>query len=280
MLYARFPMEGTVSGHHKSPHRGSSVEFAEYRNYVPGDDLRRLDWRVYAKTDRFFIKEFEAETNLRCHLVLDCSGSMDFAGTGERKLDYARRLISTLAYVTIRQGDAAGFNSSAVKSPAEVPAKRTPSHLQTLFRSILDCTASGETRLVDTLHRIAENVRRRALILIFSDCFCDEPELLSALQHLRFQNHDAVVFQLIDPTELEFKFERPMRFNDLESSFHLVTEPSLIRDEYLKHLHAHLDRISRGCREFNVDYHRVLTDQPAEQVLADFLIERAGRVAR
>ena len=280
MLSTRFAMEGSIAGHHKSPHRGSSVEFAEYRNYVPGDDLRRLDWRVYAKTDRFYIKEFEAETNLRCHLVLDCSGSMDFSGDGERKLDYAQRLISTLAYMVIRQGDAAGLNCASEDHPTDVPSKRTPSHLQTIFRTQLESKAAGQTTLVETLHRLAENIRKRAVVMIFSDFFCDEAELLSALQHLRFQHHDVVVFQLLDPMEIEFKFERPMRFNDLESSSHLITEPSLVREEYLKQINAHLDRISRGCREFNIDYHRVLTTVSYEKILADFLVERAGRAAR
>ena len=274
-LMARFPMEGTVSGHHKSPHRGSSVEFAEYRNYVPGDDIRRLDWRVFGRTDRFYMKEFEAETNLRCYLVLDCSASMGFAGKHVRKIDLAKRLIASLAYLTVHQGDAASLICVGEKAVHEIPPRRNPAHLQTILEILEQAEPRGETGLVSVLHELAEKVRRRALIIVFSDFFCDPEPLMSCFQHLRFQKHDLAVFHLLDRMELEFKFDRPVRFVDLESSFSLVTEPAMIREEYLRQINSFLERLRAGCHEFKADYRQAVTDQDYEKLLADFLVERA-----
>jgi uncharacterized protein (DUF58 family) len=278
-LMARSPMEGSVSGLHKSPHRGSSVEFAEYRNYVPGDDIRRLDWRVFARTDRFFLKEYEAETNLRCYFVLDTSGSMKFGQAPGGKLSYAKRLIATLAYITAQQGDASGLICAMAKSAPEIPPRRNPAHLKILFDALDKAEARGETGLVAALHDLAERVRRRALVVVVSDFFCDLEPLLNCFQHLRFQKHDLAIFQLLDRAELDFQFDRPVRFVDLESSMSVVTEPSSIRDEYLRQLHLFLERLRGGCNEFGVDYRRVVTDQDYERVLADFLVERAHLAA-
>lgn len=274
-LLARGAMEGTVAGHHKSPHRGSSVEFAEYRNYVPGDDLRRLDWRVFARTDRFYMKEFEAETNLRCYFVVDCSGSMKFGGGQTTKLDYARKLAATLSYIAVHQGDAAGLLCSGQKAVAEIPPRRNPAHLQLILETLEKSEPRGPTGLIDVLHDLAEKVRRRAMVIVLSDFFCDLAPLLHCFQHLRFQKHDLVLFHLLDRTEVEFPFDRPVRFVDLESSTSIITEPSSVRDEYLRQLQIFLDQLKAGCHEFGADYRRVITDQSYEQVLADFMVERA-----
>ena len=278
-LVARFPMVGSVSGQHKSPHRGSSVEFAEYREYVPGDDLRRLDWRVFARSDRFYIKEFEADTNLRCHLVVDCSASMNFVGEHANRLEYAKRLAAALAYITIQQGDAAGVKCVGGAKSIDLPARRNPAHFQLILDSLEAAKPKGETKLPSVLHELAEKVRRRALVIVISDFFCDIDELLSCFQHLRFQKHDLAVFQLLDPVELDFQFDRPVRFNDLESSFSLVTEPAMIREQYLTELHKFLNRLREGCHEFGADYRRVTLDQPLEKTLSDFLLERARTTA-
>src|SRR4051812_22374764 len=180
-LMARLPMEGTISGHHRSPHRGSSVEFAEYRNYVPGDDIRRLDWRVFGRTDRFYLKEFEAETNLRCYLVLDCSGSMRFGLKHGTKLDFARKILATLAYLVIHQGDAAGLLCAGEESTLEIPPRRTPTHLQLITDTAVKVEARGATKLVPALHDLAEKIRPRGLIVVLSDLFHDPEEMLGAL---------------------------------------------------------------------------------------------------
>ena len=278
-LLTQFSMEGTISGQHKSPHRGSSVEFAEYRNYVPGDDIRRLDWRVFGRTDRFYLKEFEAETNLRCYLVLDCSGSMGFAGEGARKFDLARKLAATLAWLVIHQGDAAGLLCVGDKTIAEVPPRRNPAHLQLILRTLEEAKPAGETALVSGLHEFAEKIRPRSVVLVFSDFFCDLEPLLSSLQHLRFRKHDLALFHLLDRMEVDFNFDRPIRFLDLESSFSLVTEPSVVKQEYLRQLQLFLDRLRAGCHEFKADYRRAITDENYESLLSNFLIERARYAA-
>jgi uncharacterized protein (DUF58 family) len=278
-LLSRSPMEGAVSGLHKSPHRGSSVEFAEYRNYVPGDDIRRLDWRVFARTDRFFMREYEADTNLRCYFVLDASGSMKFGAAPGGKLAYAKRLIATLAYLTAHQGDAVGLICAGSKTHSEIPPRRNPAHLKLIFEMLEKTHARGETGLIGALHDLAERVRRRALVVVVSDFFCDLEPLLNGFQHLRFQKHDLALFQLLDRAELQFQFDRPVRFVDLESSLSIVTEPASVRDEYLRQFRLFLEQLRAGCNECGADYRQVVTDQDYERVLADFLVERAHLAA-
>lgn len=274
-LSARFPMEGTVSGHHKSPHRGSSVEFAEYRNYVPGDDIRRLDWRVFGRTDRFYLKEFEAETNLRCYFVLDCSGSMGFSKAGQSKLEYAKKIIATLAYLTLHEGDAIGLICVGEKALIEIPPRRNPAHLKLILDTIQNAKPHGETGLVAVMHDLAEKIRRRAVVIVLSDFFCEPAPLMSCFQHLRFQKHDLALFHLLDRAEVMFQFDRPMRFVDMENNFSLVTEPAGIRDEYLRQLNLFLEQMRAGAHEFGVEYRRVITDENYEKALGSFLVERA-----
>jgi uncharacterized protein (DUF58 family) len=246
---------------------------------VPGDDIRRLDWRVFARTDRFFLKEFEAETNLRCYLVLDCSGSMRYGKSGATKLDYACRMAATLGYLAAHQGDAVGLVCAGKKTFFDIPARRNPAHLKVILDTMAKAAPRGETGLLAALHDLAEKVKRRALVVVFSDFFCDLAPLLDCFQHLRFQKHDLALFQLLDRTELDFKFDRPTRLVDLESSFNLVTEPAAIRDEYLRQIWLFLDALREGCHEFAADYRQVVTDQPYEKALADFLVARARLAA-
>lgn len=270
----RRPVSGTMSGQHRSPHRGSSVEFAEYRKYAPGDDIRRLDWRVLARSDRFYMKEFEAETNLRCHVILDCSGSMAYSSGGISKFDRARQLAATLLYLVVQQADAAGLVRVRGKGLDELPAKRNPAHVRTLLDHIQGAAAEGETDLVGAIHEVAEKIRERAVVVILSDCFCPVAPLLEALRHLDFRKHDVAVFQVVDPAELTFPFERPTRFADLESTAHLTTEPSLIRSDYLSAFSRHVETLRDGCAQFHADFIQVRTDQDLEEVLAGFLSER------
>ncbi len=274
-LCARVPMQGNMSGQHKSLHRGSSVEFAEYRKYAPGDDIRRLDWRVYARSDRFYIKEFEADTNLRCYLVLDCSASMGFEAQHGSKFDFARRLVAWLAYLVAHQGDAVGLHCFAEDVVRDIPPRRNASHLKNIFDALGEIKPKGQTQLVPTLHTLAEKIRQRALVIVFSDFFSEVAPLLDCFQHLRFRHHDLAVFHLLDRSELDFNFDRPIRFVDMESPFSLVTEPTLVRNQYKSELTQHLDRMKSGCHEFKGDYRRVVTDESPEKILADFLLERS-----
>lgn len=273
-IHARLAMEGNMTGLHKSPHRGSSVEFAEYRKYVPGDDIRHLDWRVYARTDRFYMKEFEADTNLRCYLVLDSSGSMGFAMRQEDKFSYARRMIATLAHLLIQQGDSVGFLCFNDETVRDIPPRRNPAHLKNILDALAEITPRGPTAVVRILHHLAEKIRRRALVIVFSDFFAEVEPLLDCFQHLCFRKHDLALFHLLDRAETDFQFDRPMRFMDMERSHQLIAEPSMIRSQYLQELDRYLERMQSGCREFNADYRRVITDENYEKVLADFIVER------
>jgi uncharacterized protein (DUF58 family) len=273
-LFARRPMQGTVSGRHPSPHRGSSVEFAEYRKYVAGDDLRRLDWRAYGRSDRFYVKEFEADTNLRCCFVLDTSGSMDFGSRGLSKIEFARRLAATLGYIALEQGDAVGLSCVAGGIVRNIPPRRNPAHLMALFDVLEETRPRGETRLVPILHELAETIRQRALIVILSDLFVDAEELRPCFQHLRFRRHDVAVFHLLDPQELGFDFRRPMRFLDMEGGPAIFAEPNEIAERYHRALGGYLAALQQVVLESAVDYHRVSIDADYEQTLIRFLVGR------
>jgi uncharacterized protein (DUF58 family) len=273
-FFSRKPMQGNVSGRHPSPHRGSSVEFAEYRKYVPGDDLRRLDWRAYGRSDRFYIKEFEADTNLRCCLVVDTSGSMDFGSKGVTKLEYARRLAGALGYLAVLQGDAIGLSCVANGIVRNVPPRRNPAHLTTVFDVLENAKPQHDTQLADVLHELAETIRQRALIIIISDLFV-EPELLrSCMQHLHFRKHDVAAMHLLDQQELDFNFRRPMRFIDMEGGPAIFAEPNEIAERYLHVLREYLIQIKQVMLESSVDYHRITIDEDYEKVLMRFLIGR------
>lgn len=274
-LVARRPMLGNVSGKHASPHRGSSIEFAEYRKYVPGDDLRRLDWRAYGRTDRFYVKEFEADTNLRCCFVLDTSGSMGFGTTGITKLEYARRIAATLGYLASQQGDAVGLACVAKGIVQQVPPRRNPAHLRIVFDLLEQAKPEGETQLATVLHELAETIQQRALIVIVSDLFL-EPEILgNCFQHLRFRKHDVAVFHLLDPLELDFTFRRPMRFLDMEGGPSIFAEPNDIADRYKRALNEYLAGLKQVVLESAIDYQRATLDEDYEKVLIRFLMSRA-----
>jgi len=274
-LHARRPMLGTVSGRHPSPHRGSSVEFAEYRKYVPGDDLRRLDWRAYGRSDRFFVKEFEADTNLRLCLVLDTSGSMDFGSAGVTKIDFARKIAGTLGYLAAQQGDAVGLACVAGGVVRNIPPRRNPAHLMSVFDVLEQARPQGETGLTSVLHELSETVRQRALVVILSDLFVPLEDLRSCFQHLRFRKHDVAAFHLLDPLELSFRFQRPMRFLDMEGGPAVFAEPSEIAGRYHKALGAYLDGLRDIVLESGVDYHRASVGENYEKSLVGFLIGRA-----
>jgi len=274
-LMARKPMQGSVSGRHASPFRGSSVEFAEYRKYVQGDDLRRLDWRAYGRSDKYFIKEFEADTNLRLCLVLDTSGSMDFGTSGVTKIEYARRIAGTLGQMALQQGDAVGLSCIAKGLIRNIPPKRNPAHLMSIFDILEETKPQGESQIVPVLHELSETIRQRALIVVISDLFVDPEELRGAFEHLRFRHHDLAVFHLLDPRELKFDFRRPMRFLDMEGGPSIFAEPSEIADRYHKALQIYLDRITEVVRGSAVDYHRISIDEDYEQALIRFLVGRA-----
>lgn len=276
-VQARSPMLGTISGLHRSATRGSSVEFAEYRKYVPGDDIKHLDWRVFARTDRFYMKEFEAETNLRCYLVVDASASMGFAHNDGTRLDYAKSIAATLAQLLVKQNDSVGLLCFNERNLIDIPARHSPVHLRSIYDTLEALEPEGETDLPAVLHGLAERIQPRSLVVLVSDLLAEPEPLVSCFQHLRFRKHDVAVFHLIDQQEMEFDFARPVRFVDMESSLDLIADPAVIQASYHAALNKHLDMLRDTCREFGIDYHAVLTSKSYEEVLAAFLLARLGR---
>ena len=275
-LHARHAMLGNVSGKHRSPVRGSSLEFAQYRKYVPGDDTRRLDWRTWGRSDRFYIKEFEADTNLRLCLLIDTSGSMGFGPKGNTRLDYARKLAGTLGYVAAQQGDGVGLWSLAEKA-VEIPAKRGATHLGLVLDQMAGLEPTGSTTLLTSLHDAAEKIRQRALVIILSDFFVPPAELKSAIQHLRFRKHDVAAFHLLDQRELDFDFDRPARFIDMEGGEAILADPSLIARNYREAVRVYLAEMDELVRTTAMDYHRVKMDERYDDVLARFLLGRTPK---
>jgi len=280
-LNARQAMLGSVSGRHRSPVRGSSLEFAEYREYVPGDDTRRLDWRTWGRTNRYYIKEYEADTNLRLCLIIDTSGSMGFGEEGTTRLDYARKMSGTLAYLAAHQGDAIGiFPAGKEGLHHEIPPRRGAVHLGVAMDRIGSLEAKGETDLVASIHEAAEKIPKRALVVIISDLFFHPGPLKAALQHLRFRKHDVTMFHLLDRAEIEFEFDRPTKFVDLEGGAPLLVDPTLIGKKYREAVASYLETVSQICSQTGTDYHRVITDQPYDQTLAKFLLGRNPRTKK
>ena len=276
---ARTPMIGSVSGRHRSPTRGSSLEFSEYRKYVPGDDTRRLDWRAWGRSDRYYIKEYEADTNLRLCFVVDVSGSMNFGIDGSQlpnmtKLDYARRLAGTLAYLAAGQGDAVGLYCAGSDFRREIRPKRSAAHLRFVLDELGGMQADGETGLPEALHQVAEKVAQRALVVIISDLFMDPETLRSCFQHLRYRKHDVAVFHLLEQSEIEFEFDRPVRFVDLEGAAPLLVDPTTIARQYRSAVQAYLAAMQDVVRDSAVDYHRVSIEEHYAEVLARFLLAR------
>jgi uncharacterized protein (DUF58 family) len=284
-LNARHAMLGSVSGRHRSPIRGSALEFAQYRKYVPGDDTRRLDWRTWGRTDRYYIKEFEADTNLRLCFIVDTSGSMGYGEEGKTRLDYAKSIVGTLAYLASQQGDAVGLyagskNDTDTSFSREIPPKRGPRHLGVMLDQVALLEASGETGLVEAIHQAAEKITQRALIVIVSDLLFDVTPLQEAFQHLKFRKHDIVAFHLLDREEIEFDFDRPTRFLDLEGGPSLLADPALIRRRYQDAVKGYLDQVNQIVNQSVIDYHRTFLDESYEQALARFLVGRNPKTAR
>jgi uncharacterized protein (DUF58 family) len=279
-LHARFPMLGNVSGRHRSPVRGSSIEFAAYREYQPGDDIRRLDWRVHGRSDRYFVKEFEADTNLRMCLVVDTSGSMGYRAGDLTKLDYARRLAGTLAYLAVQQGDAVGLYRAGEAFSLELPPKRGAAHLGTVLDQLAEMKSGGPTGLASALHEAAERVPRRALFVIISDLFVQPVELRDCFQHLRFRRHDVSVFHLLDKVEIEFEFDRPIRFVDLEGGPAILSDPTLMAREYRQAVRTYFAQLRELTRDASIDYRRVDMREAYDDVLAKFLLARTPKRSR
>ncbi len=278
-LRAQHIVEGYISGVHRSPFHGYSIEFAEHREYAPGDDLRYVDWKVFGKTDKYYVKQYEEETNLIAYLLLDTSESMAYRGpqASLSKLEYAKCLAASLAYLILQQQDSAGLATFAGQIHSLVRPSGNPSHLKQLLHVLEQATGAGKTATGPIFHDLAERLNKRGMVIVFSDLF-DRPEsLLAGLKHLRHRRHEVMVFQLLDPAELEFPFRQMTRFKGLEQLDDVLTDPQALREAYLNELQAFLKRVKVGCREQRVDYTLVRTDQPIDMVLTSVLAPRMSQ---
>jgi uncharacterized protein (DUF58 family) len=279
-LLARLTVEGVMTGLHKSPFKGFSVEFAEHRQYGPGDEIRHIDWRAFGKSDRYFVKEYEEETNLKAYLVLDASGSMGYAGSkaSASKLEHARGLAASLAYLMIGQRDAVGLVAFDTEVRTMIPPRSAPGHFSVLCRAMEATAVGGEMPLSGVLHGLADRIKRRGLIVVLSDGFDRPDELLKSLRHLRHRRHEVLFFQTVAPEEEDFPFSRPAKFRDLERpSRDLRINPAAFRAAYLERFQAHGRAIREGLLGMNADYHKVSTSESHERTLLDYLSARAAR---
>jgi len=278
-LRARVVVEGFYAGIHRSPYHGFSVEFSEYRAYTPGDDPRYLDWKLFARSDRYSIKRFEDETNLLCYLLVDMSRSMSFGSQPYSKSDYARTLAASLAYFLFTQRDAVGLLTFADDVADYLPPRHRSGHLRRLYGMLDRDTAGRSTDLSRPLERIAESVRKRGLVVLISDLLAPVAEFRTRLGYLRSRGHDVLVLQVRDPAEVEFTFTAPLMFHDLESGQRIYIDPAAARADYQRRFNEHAAELRQACSDLGVDFARLTTDQPLERALFDLLNvrERRGR---
>ena len=281
-VLAKGVVEGFCSGLHRSPHKGFSVEFKEHRSYVPGDDIRTIDWKLFGKTDRLYIREYEEETNLRCTILLDSSGSMKYSGSrsnGSTKHDYAVRTAACLAYLMLQQQDSVGLVTFDKKVRRYIPPRARPNHLQIIINELKAQKPEFETELGDVFHEMVVKMHRRGLLIIISDLFGDVDRLMKSLAQFRHANHEIMIFQIWDPDELDFPFRQWTQFASLESAAnrHLV-DPAQIRRAYLEKLAQYRDQLTKGCHRHRISLVPMTTDQPHADSLAAYLaLRRKGR---
>jgi len=274
-VVARSAVEGFISGLHRSPHHGFSVEFSEHRPYTPGDELRYLDWVAYAKTDRFYIKQFEQETNLRCYILLDCSGSMNYSsGRGLTKLEYGCFLAATLGYLMTRQQDVVGLVAFDHEIRLHMPPAGSPAHVNEMCRRLEHLQTGRVTHLAKPLHDLAEMIKRRGLIIVISDLYDEENEVIKALRHFRHKKHGVIIFHVLDAAELEFPFTKLTQFLDLETGEKYQVEPRAVREAYLTELRAFIDRYKKACSDSDTEYVLTDTSVPYDFLLRSYLARR------
>lgn len=275
-LRARHVVEGFLSGMHRSPYFGQSIEFRQHRQYTYGDDLRYVDWKVWAKQDRFYVKQFEEDTNLRCTLLCDVSGSMRYGRGAMNKHEYGCTVAVSLAYLLLRQQDAVGCVAFDDAVRTTVPLRTKRNHLDSIVQALELSEPRQKTDLYPILRSVAENYPRRGLMVLVSDLLVDRPNLFRGLKLLRSRGHDVMVFHILDDDELDFPFNGPTRFEGLEQAEQLRCNPRALREGYLAAFGAYLDEVRRGCSSQNVDYALLRTSEPLDAALAAYLSNRLG----
>ena len=277
-LKARTVVEGFLSGLHRSPFKGFSVEFAEYRQYLPGDDLSTIDWKIYARSDRHYVKKFQEETNLECHVLLDVSKSMAYKGAAPMsKLEYASVLAASLAFLMHRQRDATGLIAFDDRITFRLPAGARGGHLHALLLALERMAAGSQSNVARPLQQLAEALVKRSLVVLISDLLDDPEPVIKGLRHLKFRGADVIVFQVLDPNELTFPFRGASRFRDLESAEEVLAEPSSVRTAYLRELAGLTLRFDRELRGAGIDYVQLDSSKPLDFALLAYLATRERR---
>ena len=275
-MKAKMVVEGYIIGQHRSPYHGFSVEFAEHRSYEPGDEVRHIDWKLYGKTNRLYVKRYEEETNLRAHLILDTSKSMAYTSGGVSKLEYGSYLLAALSYLMISQQDAAGVVLFDESIRSFVPPKSTPSHLNTLL-NVLDVKSPGvDTKIEPVLHEMAERIKKRGLVIIISDLFDEPNNIMNGLKHFRHSKQEVILFHVLDRNELEFDFNTRTRtkFIDMESGEEITTDPWHVQNDYKNLIKGLQDYYKSECRLNLIDYVPLFTDDSLDKGLSEYFNKR------
>lgn len=274
-LVARLVVEGFITGLHKSPYHGFSVEFAEHRQYMPGDEIKQIDWKIFGRTDRYYIKQFEEETNLKAYIILDASKSMAFASENRMsKLNYGSYIAAALAQLMVQQRDAVGFTIYDERVRLYMPPHATKSYLKEILHQLVQLKASNKTSTANSLHTIAERIKRRGLVIIISDFFDNPLEVMSALRHFRHKKNEVIVMQILDPLERSFAFGKDAVFKDLETNEEMTTRPWHIQKAYQEEMKKFLESYKKECREHNIDYVLLDTATPFDKALFEYLHKR------
>ena len=274
-LIARLVVEGYITGLHKSPYHGFSAEFAEHRQYMAGDSLKYVDWKVYGKTDRMYVKRFEDETNLTLHIILDVSGSMGFKGSGVMtKLRYGSILAASLAYLMIRQRDSVGLATFSDSLKSYVPPRSVHSQVTEIMKVLSSAESSGITITGEILNTLADRISARGLVILISDLVVEPDKLIHGIKHFRHNGHEVLIFHILDPMEINFDYKNETRFNDMETGRRLTTHPLHIRETYLSLLNEHFSSIVHALHDMSVDYARFTTDIPFDRALSEYLAKR------
>lgn len=277
-IVARLVVEGFVTGLHKSPYHGFSVEFAEHREYVAGDDIRHIDWKVFGRSDRYYIKQYEEETNLSATILLDVSESMRYASEemgAVTKLEYANYIAASLAFLVLQQRDTVGLITFDEQVKDFIPPSSHPSHRNLILQTLNEQTPVAKTGLGKIFNEVAERVKRKGLIIIISDFLDDARNILSGLRHLKYRRHEIIVFHIMDPAERTFPFESMTTFRGLEGLGNIIADPKALRQSYLEEIEKHIWELKRGCRQDRIDYVELQTSQPLDIALSQYLATRA-----
>lgn len=270
-MHAREIVEGYIAGEHKSPYHGFAIEFAQHREYSPGDDIRHLDWKVLGRTERYYIKQYEQETNYVGHILLDGSESMKYGSGKGTKLAYAKMLAAVLSYTLLKQRDAIALNIFDAASRQYLPRSNNHTMMQKVLNTLADLEPSGQTGIAAVLHDMARKIRRRGIVFLISDLFDDEQQIMDGIQHLRFGGNEVIVFHVLDDAEINFPFEGLVEFEGLEQIPKLLARPREIRKSYLHEFNGFCDRIREGCERNQCHYLQVNTSQPLSEVLSGYL---------